>query len=46
VRRYERMHGGSGGVPYDGAYPLGLGWNVRLPLLVYSLPTLFVYFDR
>jgi hypothetical protein len=28
IREYERLHGGSGGVPYVGAYPLGLGWQV------------------
>jgi len=28
VREYERRHGGGGGVPYNGAYPLGLGWTV------------------
>jgi hypothetical protein len=28
IREYERQHAGSGGVPYVGAYPLGLGWKV------------------
>lgn len=28
IREYERQHAGSGGVPYVGAYPLGLGWKI------------------
>eukprot|EP00026_Physarum_polycephalum_P010177 Phypoly_transcript_10329.p1 GENE.Phypoly_transcript_10329~~Phypoly_transcript_10329.p1 ORF type:complete len:344 (+),score=45.63 Phypoly_transcript_10329:125-1156(+) len=27
VRQYERRHGGGGGVPHNGGYPLGLDWE-------------------
>ena len=41
VREFERLHDGSGGVPVDGAYPLGLGWNhaddVQKPVSVYEV---------
>lgn len=41
VREYDRLHNGSGGVPVDGAYPLGLGWahaaDVATPVAAYEV---------
>lgn len=41
VREYDRLHNGSGGVPVDGAYPLGLAWehaaDVATPVAAYEV---------
>lgn len=41
VREYDRLHNGSGGVPVDGAYPLGLAWehaaDVAKPVAAYEV---------
>ena len=41
VREFERLHNGSGGVPTDGAYPLGLSWvhadDVHTPVTKYEV---------